>query len=81
MKLCGIDTALLALRPTPEELAAIVARMAPADVATFIALWSEQIDAHHGPRAGTHISLVAEEVGVEAFADRLIRDLAKALPR
>jgi hypothetical protein len=95
MRLCGIDTALLALKPTPDELAAIVARMDPGQVALFIALWSEQINAHHGPRAAAHILGIAESIVLEddssgavpgdgyatALIHDLARDLAQRLPR
>lgn len=95
MKLCGIDTALLRLPPTPEELAAIVARMDPAQVALFIAIWSEQINFSNGPRAEAHIQAIGEAiVNEDASAGcvpgdghgvGLIQDIhiaiAKALPR
>lgn len=69
----------------PDELAGIVARAAPEEIARFIALWGEQINYVQGHLAGLHIQAIAdaldEDADVSGYGTDLINDLAKALPR
>jgi hypothetical protein len=68
----------------PDELAGIVARLPPEEVARFVAQWGEQINYVHAHLAGLHVQSIAEALVTAAAAGSsygvdLVNDLASEI--